>query len=189
MRRLLAVGVGAVDELGHDDGREHFLLADSVSAVSRSWLPSSSSQVDTGWGPLILSVPTGSLAGLAAATDTCDFGNGALDFVVSVTVNFLIHGRRVAAVVVHRDGIRGCISEIEFRFRYQFTAAHISSTWKPVFNTGRRGEENKNKTNEIAANKLQLCISSENKLHNTYQMAILFGEPLEDFWLSTAADR
>ncbi len=95
---LLTVGVGAVDELGDDDGREHFFFADSVSAVSRSWLPSS--QVDTGWRPLILSVPTGSLAGLAAATDTCDFGNGALDFVVSVTVNFFIHGRRVAAVVI-----------------------------------------------------------------------------------------
>ena len=58
--------------------------------------------MDAGWRTLILAVPAGSLAGFAAAaaTDACDFGHGALNFVVSVPVDFFVHGRRVAAVVV-----------------------------------------------------------------------------------------
>ena len=56
--------------------------------------------MDAGWWTLILAVPAGSLAGFAAATDACDFGHGTLNFVVSVPVDFFVHGRRVAAVVV-----------------------------------------------------------------------------------------
>lgn len=56
--------------------------------------------MDAGRRPLVLAVPARSLARLAAATDARDFGHGPLDFVVPVTVNFLVHGRRVAAIVV-----------------------------------------------------------------------------------------
>lgn len=70
--------------------------------------------MDTDWRPLILSIPTGSLARFAIAADARDFGQRTLDLVVFVAVNLFVHGGRVGAVVVDRYGVGRGVGEVEF---------------------------------------------------------------------------